>query len=196
MSDKKRFIPFTIRRRFPSSRDNGFIPKGYSGVMTGVTGDYFNSLGNKFFDDSNEQNSNFICAVGNIAEAGVSSGYHINLACSSQTGVNNYFVLGFIGAKYVKALGQTGGIIGGSKDTVDCVFTPQEWEDFNYQTRFPIKVITTSVASAQALLSRDDAEYVSHIVGGGIMIDIISFFKRKATLLNTMLSKQTKWGFR
>lgn len=178
MSDKKRFIPFTIRRRFPSSRDNGFIPKGYSGMMTGITGDYFHSLGNKFFDDSNEQNSNFMCAVGNIAEA------------------SEYFVLGFIGAKYVKALGQTGGIIGGSKDTVDCVFTPQEWEDFNYQTRLPIKVITTSVASAQALLSRDDAEYVSHIVGGGVMIDIISFFKRKATLLNTMLSKQRKWGFR
>ncbi len=37
---------------------------------------------------------------------------------------------------------------------------------FTIQRRFPIKVITTIVASAQLLLSGDDAEYVSHVVEG------------------------------
>lgn len=188
------FIPYTIKRRFPSSQVNNYYTVGYSGMMPVPSGGTkFNNLGNKFI--ATDSNSHFMAAVGNIGGAGSTEGYHLNLACDDQATANEYFVLGFIGANY-SGDSATGAQMNPEPTEGACRFKPQEWEDFNYQTRLPIKVITTTVASAQALLSRSDAEYVSHINGGVHILDIFLSFKKRVTMMITTLLKQRKWGFR
>lgn len=187
------FIPYTIKRRFPSSQVNNYYTVGYSGMMPVPSGGTkFNNLGNKFI--TTDSNSHFMAAVGNIGGAGSTEGYHLNLACDDQTTANEYFVLGFIGANY-SGDSATGAQMNPEPTEGACRFKPQEWEDFNYQTRLPIKVITTTVTSAQALLSRTDAEYVSHINGGGSYSRYFLILQKKGNYDDYYLIEAKKVGF-